>query len=96
MKSNKIERIAYNMGDKSKKKILIFLAISNRTAEGYCVYACCFKIGLSFICSTPQVYFCFVCLEEDQGGLTYMYMYIIAKDILLNNTRQSDCFCLSK
>lgn len=28
MKSNKIERIAYNMGDKSKKNILIFLAIS--------------------------------------------------------------------
>lgn len=27
MKSNKIERIAYNMGDKSKKNILIFLAI---------------------------------------------------------------------
>lgn len=41
MKSNKIERIAYNMGDKSKKNILIFLAISNRTAEGYCVYVCC-------------------------------------------------------
>lgn len=41
MKGNKIERIAYNMGDKSKKKILIFLAISNRTVEGYCVYACC-------------------------------------------------------
>lgn len=88
MKGNKIERIAYNMGDKSKKDILIFLAISNRTAEGYCVYV--LLIGLSFICSTPQVYFCFVCLEEDQGGLTYMYMYIIAKDILLNNTRQSD------
>lgn len=91
MKGNKIERIAYNMGDKSKKDILIFLAISNRTAEGYCV--CLLLIGLSFICSTPQVYFCFVCLEEDQGGLTYMYMYIIAKD---NNTRQPDCFCLSK
>lgn len=40
MKGNKIERIAYNMGDKSKKDILIFLAISNRTAEGYCVYVC--------------------------------------------------------
>lgn len=41
MKGNKIERIVYNMGDTSKKKILIFLAISNRTAEGYCVYVCC-------------------------------------------------------
>lgn len=41
MKGKKIERIAYNMGEKSKKKIWIFLAISNRAAEGYCVYACC-------------------------------------------------------
>lgn len=41
MKGIKIERKAYNMGDKSKKKISIFLTISNRTAEGYCVYACC-------------------------------------------------------
>lgn len=41
MKSNKIERIVYNMGDKSKKNILIFLVISNRIVEGYCVYVCC-------------------------------------------------------
>lgn len=41
MKGNKIERIVYNMEDKVKKDILIFLAVCNRTVEGYCVYACC-------------------------------------------------------
>lgn len=73
-----IERTAYNMGDNSKKEQF---AIRNRTAEGWCVCVCLLLhvIGvLSFICSTSQVYFCFVCFEEDQGGLTYMY--ITAKD----------------
>lgn len=57
MKGNKIERIAYNMGDKSKKNILIFLAISKEQLKDI---VCMLVVNHLFVLNHKFIFVLFV------------------------------------